>query len=269
MKSGPDVHRTPLQDILTSKINATNDTCNNNILFIYFYTNHNLYMLTSALLSLFHELLTQKITQSVIGGVFPKIRVFFPAIFKLLIEKWNWLQPCPHKRQTKCHSDIRQKWSMPRHTVLQRSIAMGLLDQGLRNRVVAARMHCHPSTLTRLRQRLTDTGRLNDRMRSGRPRITSSRQDRAIRRAHIQDRFANTIATARSVRGSHGRHISTNTVRRRLGEGGLRSRIPYRGPILSRDKREKRLQWTRARQRFIWNFQIAFRNGVCLDSPNI
>ena len=73
---------------------------------------------------------------------------------------------------------------------IQRRVAIGLLDQGVPIHNIAVRFACDETTIRRLRQRFEETVSTADRPRPGRPRVTSIRQDRAIIRAHIQDRFA-------------------------------------------------------------------------------
>jgi transposase len=161
---------------------------------------------------------------------------------------------------------------MPRLTAFQREVACGLLDQGLDAGVVARRLQCDVTTIMRLRRRVAATGYTADRTRSGRPRVTSSRQDRHILLTHSRDRFESSVATARQTVGTHGRPIAPHTVRRRLRERGLRARIPYRGPILDRGRRNLRLEWARLHQRWTlarWR-SVLFtdESRICVDRPD-
>ena len=72
----------------------------------------------------------------------------------------------------------------------------------------------HVSTIERLVRRLRETGRVADRPRSGRPRVTSQRQDRAIRLAHLRYRHLTATETAVNTVGSHNRRIHPKTVRK-------------------------------------------------------
>ena len=102
------------------------------------------------------------------------------------------------------------------------------------------------STISRLVQRLRATGRLTDRPRSGRPRVTTQRQDRRIRLVHLRNRLRTATETAREVIGTHGRRVCPRTVRNRLREFDLRPRRPYVGPNLTPRRRQRRMQWLRA-----------------------
>ena len=115
---------------------------------------------------------------------------------------------------------------MVRLTEVQRGQAIALLMQGQRQQQVARHFGVHVSTIERLVRRLRKTGRVADRPRSGRPRVTSQRQDRAIRLSHLRNRHLTATETAVNTVGSHNRRIHPKTVRNRLREFGLRARRP-------------------------------------------
>jgi hypothetical protein len=80
------------------------------------------------------------------------------------------------------------------------------------------------STIEHLVCRLRDTGRVADRPRQGRPPVTTPRQDRAVRLAHLRNR-----------------HIHPKTVRNRLREFSLRAHRPYIGFPLIHACRARRI----------------------------
>lgn len=132
---------------------------------------------------------------------------------------------------------------MPRLTNDDRGRAVGMLAAGVAAREVAAIHGVHHTTIYRLQRRVAIDGAVCDRPRPGRPRVTTYRQDRGIRLAHLRNRFHTAAATARTTIGLHGLEISSRTVRRRLAEGGLSSRRPYVGPILTDRHRRVRREW--------------------------
>ncbi len=97
------------------------------------------------------------------------------------------------------------------------------------------------STIECLVRRLRDTGRIADR-----PRVTTPRQDRAIRLAHLRNRHVTATETALTTVGNHNRHIHPKTVRNRLHEFGLRARRHYIGFPLTRARRTRRMAWLAA-----------------------
>jgi transposase len=86
---------------------------------------------------------------------------------------------------------------MPRLSDIDRGRAIGMLDAGTRIRAVATALHVHESSISRLRNRYTTTGRTADRPRSGRPRVTTNRQNRYIVLQHLRNRRRNAAQTAR------------------------------------------------------------------------
>ena len=137
---------------------------------------------------------------------------------------------------------------MPRLSRQQREQAIGRLHAGQAARVIANDFNCSIRTIERLRQRYNATNSTNDRPRSGRPQVTTPRQNRYILRQHLNDRFARASETARHTVGTHQRPVSDDTVRRRLRSNNLRCLRPYRGPVLTQRHRQTRLQWTIHRQ---------------------
>ena len=96
---------------------------------------------------------------------------------------------------------------MPRLTEVQMGQAIALLMQGQRQQQVALQFGVNVSTIERLVRRLRDTGRVTDRPRWGRPRVTTPRQNRAICLAHMRNRHVTAAETALNTVGNHNRHI--------------------------------------------------------------
>ena len=85
-----------------------------------------------------------------------------------------------------CLSLLRE---MVRLSQLDRGRGIALILQCRSQRDVAQQFGVHESTISCLVQRLRATGRLNDRPRSGRPRVTMQRQDRRTRLVHLRNRL--------------------------------------------------------------------------------
>jgi transposase len=125
---------------------------------------------------------------------------------------------------------------MPRLTEVQRGKAIALLMQGQRQPQVSLQFGVNVSTIERPVRRLRDTGRVADH-----PRVTTPRQDRAIRLVHLRNRHVTATETASTTVGNHNRHIHPKTVRNRLREFGLRARRPYIGFTLTRARHAHRI----------------------------
>ena len=91
-----------------------------------------------------------------------------------------------------------------------------------------------------------------DRPSSGRPCVTSVRQDNFIRQRHLRDRFVTAESTSSVVVGNRGRPISRYMVRRRLRERGITCRRPYHGLVLTLRHRHQRLIWARNHRGQCW-----------------
>ena len=105
---------------------------------------------------------------------------------------------------------------MPRLTNVERNRAVQLLLGGNSQNAVARTLNVHKSTISRLYIRLRVTGTTADRPRTGRPKVTTPRQDRFIRLQHLRNRFRTAQKTASETPGTHNPRISRDTVLRRL-----------------------------------------------------
>ncbi|MEW8547199.1 MAG: helix-turn-helix domain-containing protein [Candidatus Thiodiazotropha sp.] len=92
---------------------------------------------------------------------------------------------------------------MPRLSENERNQALGMVRANMSIRQVARHFHCHSSTVSRLLNRVQQTGTTRDRPRPGAPRVTTQRQDNFIRAQHLRHRFLSATATARLIRGRH------------------------------------------------------------------
>ena len=91
---------------------------------------------------------------------------------------------------------IRSYSMMVRLTEVQRGEAIAMVLQGQCHSDVARHFGVNVCTIDRLVRRLRETGQLADRPRSGRPRVTSQRQDRFICLSHFRNRHLTATETA-------------------------------------------------------------------------
>ena len=155
---------------------------------------------------------------------------------------------CPYTSDKQfCLNDINSS-VMPRLDENQRLRAIGMPQAGLAQNVVARHFGCHRNTILSLWRRFRQSGNTRNHRRSGRPRVTSRRQDNHIRLVHLRNRFQTLSLTARSIPGL--RPITSRTVRNRLREHNIRPRRPAIRPILLPKHRAARLTWCRRYLRF-------------------
>lgn len=151
---------------------------------------------------------------------------------------------------------------MPRLSRAERERAIGRLQAGNRPAEVATALGVAVSTICRLWTRFQTNGDVLDNARSGRPRVTTARQDRRIHRSHLLHPFTPATETARITIGRHGAPISGQTVRRRLTDRLLRCSRPTRRPPLTARHRQQRLQWARQYRNWTW---MQWRNILFTD----
>jgi transposase len=109
-------------------------------------------------------------------------------------------------------------------TIPERWQAVGMHNGGFSHRRVADHFRVNHSIIVPLMQRFRQTGNATDRPRTGRPRKTTTKEDRLISRRTRQRPFS----TAGALRGNlaFGGYISTRTVIRSLHHQGMRARRP-------------------------------------------
>lgn len=131
---------------------------------------------------------------------------------------------------------------LPAETVAR---IMALVDDGRSQRYVSRSLGIPETTVRRVVQRYRETGRYTRRPGSGRPRATSSREDRFVVLQTLRNRTQTAVETAARIRRAMDVDISARTVRRRLAEMSLHSRARVTAPQLTPAHRVARLQFAR------------------------
>ncbi|KAK7091420.1 hypothetical protein V1264_009103 [Littorina saxatilis] len=127
---------------------------------------------------------------------------------------------------------------------LDRGREIGWLQDGVAAMQVAQRLAVAPSVIIRLKQRFHATGRVQERqLRSGRPRVTTQREDRFIQRQAMQHRMATANNIRQRLQASTYTVVRGQTIRNRLHNFGLRARRPVRGTTLTANHRAARRAW--------------------------
>ena len=115
----------------------------------------------------------------------------------------------------------------PGVSINERNIALGLLKGGSLAYAIARRFGCNERTLYRLQQRVRQTGCVNNPPRSGRPLITTPREDKYMVTSSRRYRFIPATTFLQRIRQATRTRISVYTDRNRLSAARLRAQRPY------------------------------------------
>ena len=131
----------------------------------------------------------------------------------------------------------------------QRVSVISMSAKGLSNRAIGKKMKVSHQSIGRILQRWNTDGLVKDRKRSGRRRKTDTRTDLRMVRIAKKDRSI----TTEEIRKNIGAQVCSRTISNRLKEGGLKSRIATKKPLISEINRKKRLEWCKAHQH--WTYE--------------
>jgi len=125
----------------------------------------------------------------------------------------------------------------------KRAAAVTLRQEGYSYGQVARKLGggATASGVMRLCRKFETTGKVMDKKRSGRPRISTVREDRML----IRSCLTNRRKSLPELRQEWEVRASKYTVRRRLIAFGLKARIPRRKPLVNVQQRLKRLNWAK------------------------
>jgi uncharacterized protein YerC len=133
-----------------------------------------------------------------------------------------------------------------RISVAQRWQIIGMYTTGMSFKAIGRQMGYHYAVVSRLVRKHIYTNNVKDMPRSGRSRVTSDRDDRALQRLVRRVPFATS-----PVLKQHwlpNRRLSTRIVRNHLKSAGLKSRRVIKRPLLADRHRRTRLAWWLARR---------------------
>ena len=118
-----------------------------------------------------------------------------------------------------------------------------LKEEGYSGSQIAARVGCNRRTVTRILQKFKKTGDIRHRKRSGRPRKSTVRQDRVLRRVSLSNRKLTSPELLREWKDACSVNVCTSTVRRRCLSFGLKGCKARKKPLLTVEQRKKRMAW--------------------------
>jgi len=135
---------------------------------------------------------------------------------------------------------------MVRHTQVQiRERVIKFSENGKCSREIASLLSIGKSTVNDIIARYRAGYGLEDRPRSGRPRKTSKKVDRVIKRKSTADVRKTAAQIVRELQDENLADVSRSTVTRRLHDVRLFGRIGIRKPLISKKNRKARLQFAK------------------------
>jgi len=120
-----------------------------------------------------------------------------------------------------------------------------LHQEGYSTVAIAKRIKHSHSSGSRTLRRLKETGSVDDKKRTGRPRTTTPREDLALVRISLHNRKLTSPKLNREWMENSGVECSARTVRRRLTRAGLYGRVARKKPLLTQRHRGIRLKWAK------------------------
>lgn len=126
-------------------------------------------------------------------------------------------------------------------TDFQKGQALALWEQGLSNRKIGKTLKKDEKTIRNLINKWKITGTYERKKGSGRPRKTTSRQDREIVRTAIKNRRITSVAIKNNLRLD----VTPKTIRNRLKDANFKSRVAIKKPYITAANIKKRLQWAK------------------------
>lgn len=126
---------------------------------------------------------------------------------------------------------------MPSVSPEERARIVALFRHGVPQRGIAEETGRPLSTINRICQAYRDEGRLENLPRGHRQRATGNEEDLHI----VAAAAVAPNMTARQIKDTLQLSASTSTIRRRLHEANLRSRVPSQKPLVSAANRQARL----------------------------
>ena len=130
-------------------------------------------------------------------------------------------------------------------TLCDKTLILDWKKKHISVRAMAKQLNVNESSVRRFLAKFEIRRTLDRKYGSGRPRCTSVREDRLIKRLCLRDRFATSSQIRRTLEKSVGSVISAKTVQRRLNEVGLRASRPAKKPLLTQKMKKTRLEWAK------------------------
>jgi len=141
-----------------------------------------------------------------------------------------------------------------------------LYGEELRVSEIVKKTQFKRSTVVNVMKKWKITNTVRNKQRKGRPRCTTTREDRKIVQLATVDRRMTLCDLTKQARNNYQIDASSKTIKRRLHEVGLYGRRARKKPMLSRKNIAKRFQWAKEHEtwttkdwaRVLWSDESKF-----------
>ena len=128
---------------------------------------------------------------------------------------------------------------------IKKAQIIALSDEGYSQVEIARKMECSRKGVQTTIKRYKETKFFENRKGQGRKKYKTTRQDRSLKRASLEDRRKSSSELAAELRVGANKNISARKVRRRLLEVGLKGCKGWKKPYLSQADKKKRLEFAK------------------------
>ncbi|KAI5706979.1 hypothetical protein M8J75_013076 [Diaphorina citri] len=120
---------------------------------------------------------------------------------------------------------------------------IGLHKANVSNRQIANKLRISRRTVDNIVKKFKDHDTVLNKKRSGRPKVTTSREDLKIKICSLRNRQLTAPQITADFNQGRDKSVSVSTIKRRLQKSGLNGRIAVSKPLLRPINKKKRLSW--------------------------
>ena len=149
----------------------------------------------------------------------------------------------------------------------EKQTILHLHGMGLSGRKIAENLSISRSTIQKFLQRYNDVGDLENKHRSGRPKITSARSDTLLSRMVKRNRRQSLSDLLVEFNTSNANPVSKRTLKRRIHDLGYKRCAVGKRTTISCVNRARRIQWCRNHTR--WGVESDWKKIIFTDETKI
>ena len=115
-------------------------------------------------------------------------------------------------------------------------------EKGYTIREIAGKLEVNKSGVEKFPKGYETKSDLAQKLRTGRPSVTTEREDRHLKRLSLENRFSTSSQLQQNIENITSFLPSVSTINRRLNEVGLKCYKPRRKPLITQVQKVKKLK---------------------------